>query len=152
MEGTSKIVGLIARDENLHTAITQNIMKNWRDNPDEGFQDIVKDNEQKVYDMYRLAVANEKKWAEYLFSKGSLLGLNADMLGGYIEWLANNRLKSLGYDKIFDAPTNPIGGWLNSFTDSSKVQVAPQETEISSYKIGARDTEIDSSDFDEFEL
>ena len=92
--------------------------------------------------MYGMAVENEKKWADYLFSNGSLLGLNADMLKGYIEWLANTRLRSLGYNKIFDQTTNPIGGWLNSYTDSSKVQVAPQETEISSYKIGARDTEI----------
>ena len=152
MEGNSKIIGLIARDENLHAAITQNIMKYWRENEDEGFQDILKLNEQKVYDMYGLAVENEKKWGEYLFSQGSLLGLNADMLSGYIEWLANNRLKSLGYNKIFDTSTNPIGGWLNSFTDSSKVQVAPQETEISSYKIGARDTEISSSEFEDFDL
>ena len=152
MEGNAKIIGLIARDENLHAAITQNIIKNWRQNEDEGFQQILKDNTQKVYDMYGLAVENEKKWAEYLFSRGSLLGLNADMLNGYIEWLANNRLKSLGFDKIFDAPTNPISGWLNSFSDSSKVQVAPQETEISSYKIGARDTDINESEFDEFEL
>ena len=152
MEGNAKIIGLIARDENLHAAITQNIMKYWRENEDEGFQDILKNNEQKVYDMYGLAVENEKKWGEYLFSQGSLLGLNADILSGYIEWLANNRLKSLGFNKIFDAPTNPIGGWLNSFSDSSKVQVAPQETEISSYKIGARDTEIAEEEFADFDL
>lgn len=152
MEGNAKIIGLIARDENLHAAITQNIIKYWKENKDEGFQQVVKDNEQKIYDMYGLAVENEKKWAEYLFSQGSLLGLNADVLNGYIEWLANNRLKSLGFNKIFDATTNPIGGWLNSFSDSSKVQVAPQETEISSYKIGARDTEIDESEFDDFAL
>ena len=102
--------------------------------------------------MYGLAAENEKKWGEYLFSQGSLLGLNSEMLSGYIEWLANSRLRSLGYNKIFDQPTNPIGGWLNSFTDSSKVQVAPQETEISSYKIGARDTEIDEEVFEDFDL
>tara|TARA_R110001592_G_scaffold6516_1_gene34921 strand:- start:1925 stop:3001 length:1077 start_codon:yes stop_codon:yes gene_type:complete len=152
MEGNAKIIGLIARDENLHAAITQNIIKYWRENKDEGFQQVVKDNEQKIYDMYGLAVENEKKWADYLFSQGSLLGLNADVLKGYIEWLANSRLRSLGFDKIFDQTTNPIGGWLNSYTDSSKVQVAPQETEISSYKIGARDTEINEQEFEDFNL
>lgn len=94
----------------------------------------------------------KRSGGEYLFSQGSLLGLNAEMLSGYIEWLTNTRLRSLGYDKIFDQPTNPIGGWLNSFTDSSKVQVAPQETEISSYKIGARDTEIGEEEFEDFDL
>ncbi len=152
MEGNSKIIGLIARDENLHAAITHNILKNWRENEEEGFQQILKDNEQKVYDMYGLAATNEKQWAEYLFSQGSLLGLNTEMLSGYVEWLANTRLRALGYNKIFDQPTNPIGGWLNSFNDSSKVQVAPQETEISSYKIGARDTEINESEFANFDL
>jgi ribonucleotide reductase beta subunit family protein with ferritin-like domain len=152
MEGNAKIIGLIARDENLHAAITQNIMKYWREEKSEGFQQIMKDNKQKIYDMYGLAAENEKKWGEYLFSQGSLLGLNAEMLSGYIEWLTNTRLRSLGYDKIFDQPTNPIGGWLNSFSDSSKVQVAPQETEISSYKIGARDTEINEAEFSDFDL
>jgi ribonucleotide reductase beta subunit family protein with ferritin-like domain len=152
MEGNSKIVGLIARDENLHAAVTQNILKYWKENKDEGFQEIVENNKQRVYDMYGLAVENEKKWAEYLFSQGSLLGLNSQMLCGYVEWLANTRLRSLGYDKIFDQPTNPIGGWLNSFNDSSKVQVAPQETEISSYKIGARDTKINEEEFENFDL
>ncbi len=152
MEGNAKIITFIARDENLHVAITQNIMKNWRDNKDEGFQDILKENEQKVYDAYGLAVENETKWAEYLFSKGSLLGLNAEVLKLYVQWLANNRLRSLGYKALYDVKTNPISGWLDSYFDSSKVQVAPMETEISSYKIGGRNTDIKNEDFADFKL
>lgn len=152
MEGNAKIIGLIARDENLHVAITMNIMKYWAENEDEGFQKILKDNRQKVYDVYGHAVEVEKNWCDYLFSKGSLLGLNSDIVKGYVEWLANNRLTQLGYDKIFDVKSNPIGGWLDSYMDSSKVQVAPQETEISSYKIGARNTEIKDKEFENFSL
>jgi len=152
MEGNAKIVGLIARDENLHVAITNNILRYWRDNEDEGFQKIVKDNKQKTIDMYAQAVQTEKEWADYLFSKGSLLGLNKDIMNNYVEWLANNRLTSLGYEKIYDIKSNPISGWLDSYMDSSKVQVAPQETEISSYKIGARDTELKDKEFEEFTL
>ena len=152
MEGNAKIIGLIARDENLHVAITNNIMKYWAENPDEGFQQIVADNKQKVIDMYAQAVEVEKNWCDYLFSKGSLLGLNGDVIKGYVEWLANNRLTSIGYGKIYDVKPNPIGGWLDSYMDSSKVQVAPQETEISSYKIGARNTEIKEKEFDNFSL
>jgi ribonucleotide reductase beta subunit family protein with ferritin-like domain len=152
MEGNAKILSFIARDENLHVAITQNIMKNWRDNPEEGFQDIYKTNEQKVYDTYALAVDNESRWADYLFSKGSLLGLNADVTKGYIQWLANHRLVSMGYKKIYDIKVNPLAGWLDSYTDSSKLQVAPQETEISAYKIGGRNTTIEKGAFKGFEL
>ena len=152
MEGNAKIIKLIARDENLHVAITQNIIQYLRDNRDEGFQDIIKDNEQKIYDAYGLAVQQEKSWAEYLFSKGNLLGLNADIMKGYVEWLANNRLTSLGYKKIFDVKKNPLGSWYDQFMNSEKVQVAPQETEISSYKIGARDTNINFESFANIEL
>lgn len=152
MEGNAKVVGAVARDENLHTAITQNIMKYWRDNEEEGFQDIVKANEQKVYDVYALAVKNELLWAEYLFSKGSLLGLNFNVIKGYIEWLANNRLASMGYKKIFDSKVNPIAGWFDSYLDSSKVQQLPQEVQKSSYKIGGRNVEIKDSDFSSISL
>jgi len=143
---------LIARDENLHVAVSHNVLNYLRDNPDEGFQEIVKNNEQKVYDAYGLAVQQEKRWAQYLFSQGSLLGLNADVLCGYVEWLANNRLGSLGYKKIFETKKNPLGTWYDQFMNSGKVQVAPQETEISSYKIGARDTQVDMKTFEGIEL
>lgn len=152
MEGNGKIIKFIARDENLHVAISKNVLDYLRDNEDEGFQDIIKANEQKVYDAYNMAVEQEKRWVDYLFSKGSLLGLNSEILKNYIEWLANNRLSSLGYKKIFEIKKNPLGNWYDQFMNSDKVQVAPQETEISSYKIGARDTQVDFSIFENIEL
>lgn len=152
MEGNAKILSFIARDENLHVAITQNILKNWRENKNEGFQDIVEAGEQKIYDAYQLAVENESKWADYLFSQGSLLGLNADVMKGYIQWLANHRLTSMGYKKLYDVKSNPIAGWLDSYTDSSKLQNAPQETELSSYRIGGRNTTIEDKDFNGIQL
>lgn len=152
MEGNAKIISLIARDERLHVSITQNIMKHWREDKSEGFYDIMKANEQKIYDAYGVAVESEKKWSEYLFSEGGLLGLNPELLKQYVEWLANNRLVSLGYKKIYDQKNNPLSGWLDSYSDSSKLQVAPQETEISSYKIASRNTEIDSGEFKDISL
>lgn len=152
MEGSVKNITLIARDENIHFSITQNIFKYWKEREDEGFQKVLKDNEQKVYDTFALAVQNEKNWADYLFSKGSLLGLNAESLKGYVEWLANSRLVSLGYKKIYDQKKNPIGGWLDSYGNSSKVQVAPQETEITSYLIGAGNVNISDSAYNDIEL
>lgn len=152
MEGNGKIIKFIARDENLHVAVSKNVLDYLRDNEDEGFRDIIKANEQKVYDTYSMAVDHEKRWADYLFSKGNLLGLNAEILKSYIEWLANNRLASLGYKKIFEVKKNPLGNWYDQFMNSDKVQVAPQETEISSYKIGARDTQVDFTIFENIEL
>lgn len=152
MEGNGKIIKLIARDENLHVAVSNNVLHYLRDNEDEGFKETVKKNEQKVYEAYQMAVKHEKRWADYLFSKGSLLGLNADILKQYVEWLANNRLASLGYKRIFEIKKNPLGTWYDQFMNSDKVQVAPQETEISSYKIGARNTQINHSEFSDIDL
>jgi len=151
MEGNSKIINLISRDENLHVAITQNILKYLRDNPDEGFQSTFKKSEEKIYEFYRAAVDAEKNWADYLFSKGSLVGLTPESLKQYVEWLANNRLTSLGLKKLYETKTNPLAGWLDSFYDSKKVQVAPQETEISSYVKGV-DSKLDDKAFDDFKL
>lgn len=152
MEGSAKIIGEIARDENLHVAITQNIIKNWRNKEEEGFQQILEDNEQLVYDLFGLAVNNEKKWADYLFSKGSLLGLNVEILHNYIEWLANTRLVAIGYKKIFDQKKNPVSGWSSRYFDSSKVQVAPQESELESYLVGSANTILEDNDFNDIKL
>jgi len=152
MEGSAKIIGEIARDENLHVAITQNIIKNWKNHEEEGFQKIVADNEDKVYELYRVAVKNEKNWADYLFSRGSLLGLNTEVLHGYIEWLANTRLQALGYKRIFNQKTNPVSGWSTRYFDSSSVQVAPQESELESYLVGSANTTLNDSDLDNITL
>jgi ribonucleoside-diphosphate reductase beta chain len=152
MEGNAKIIKFIQRDEALHFAVTQNLLKILRDEDDEGFTTITKKSEDKIYAFYEQAAHNEIAWAEYLFSKGSLLGLNAEVLSGYSKWLCDARLRSLGYKKIFNQKSNPISGWLDSYLDSSKVQVAPQETEISAYRMGARNTNIVETDFHDLTL
>ena len=152
MEGSAKIIGEIARDENLHVAITQTIIKNWKNRKEEGFQEILAKNEEKIYELYRLAVENEKKWATYLFSKGSLLGLNAEILHAYIEWLANTRLAAIGYKQIFEQKKNPVSGWSTRYFDSTAVQVAPQESELESYMVGSANTSLKDSDFEDFKL
>jgi ribonucleoside-diphosphate reductase beta chain len=152
MEGNAKIINLISRDENLHVAITQNIFKILRDNPKEGFQEIVKKNEDRVYEAYRMAVDAEKEWADYLFSRGNLIGLTSDSLKNYVEWLADSRLTSMGYKKIYNVKSNPLSGWLDSFYDSKKIQVAPQETEITSYIVGGVTQDVTNETFKGFSL
>jgi len=152
MVGNADIVKLIQKDESLHVAITQNIFKYWKQNSDEGFQEILKHNEGAIYESYRLAVKHEEEWIHYLFSKGSLIGLNPEILILYIKWLADNRLQSLGYKKLFNVKTNPMGGWLDSYLDETKLQVAPQEKEITSYKIAAQTNDLNEADFKDFKL
>ena len=136
----------------VHFGITQNLLKILKEEDKEGFASIVKKSEDKIYAFYEQAAKNEIESAEYLFKNGSLLGLNAEVLGGYAKWLCDNRLRSLGYKKIFNQKDNPIAGWMDSYMDSSKVQTAPQETELQSYKIGARKTDISDDDFNDLKL
>lgn len=141
----AKIIRLIAKDEALHVAITQNIIKYWRSNEEEGFFNILKSSDDLVYEMFKTSVNSEKDWASYLFSKGSLIGFNESNVHDYIEWLANNRLSSLGYNKIFQCKKNPIGSWLLEYLDPSLSQSAPQEQNLTTYQIGNRNNVIDKS-------
>lgn len=144
MEGNAKELTLIARDENQHLAMTQKLINILRKESSEGFQEVIKDTEDEVIGMYLDAAQDEKEWAEYLFKDGTILGLNSDILGKYMEYITNQRLKSIGYKKLFNQNSNPIP-WIDSYLGDSKVEVLPQETEISSYVIGSLDGTVDES-------
>ena len=138
MEGSAKIISLIARDEATHLNLSTQVIKNWiqgKDDPE--MVKIAKECEKEVYEMWKTCVAEEKAWAEYLFKDGSIIGLNDTLLHKYVEYIANRRLKALGYDTIFDQPvnTNPLP-WTQHWLSSAGLQVAPQETEVESYIIG----------------
>jgi len=138
MEGSAKIISLIARDEAQHLAISTHILKLWlqgKDDPD--MKMIADDCTEEVYSLWKKCVEEEKLWADYLFRDGSMIGLNSSLLHQYVEYIANRRLKALGYETIFNQPvnTNPLP-WTTHWLSSSGLQVAPQETEVESYIIG----------------
>ena len=154
MEGNAKIIKLIARDEALHLTGTQhmlNLMRDGKDDPD--MQAIAIECEAEVIQMFKEAANQEKEWAEYLFRDGSMIGLNAQILKQYLEYITNIRMSALNMQPIFEQTTNPLP-WLNHWLDSDNVQVAPQETEITSYLVSAIDNTIDSEDedFSDFKL
>jgi ribonucleoside-diphosphate reductase beta chain len=149
MEGNAKIISLINRDENLHLAFTQNVLKALRDNKDEGFQHIVKECEGTVIEMYEDAAKEEMQWANYLFKDGSILGLNEKILIQYMQHLVNKRMRGIGLPGIFDDTPNPIN-WISNWTESKRVQIAPQESEIESYKIGSFKQNVEGMDLGEY--
>jgi len=153
MEGSSKIISLIARDESQHLVITQNIIKNWANGDDPMILEIMKEEEENVYEMYKSAVDEEKLWAEYLFKDGSMIGLNAKLLGSYVEYIANRRMKAIGLKPIFDTPmsNNPLP-WTQHWLNSKMMQNAPQETEIESYVIGGIKQDVQKDSFAGFKL
>lgn len=152
MEGNAKVIKLIARDEALHLSGTQHMINLLKDGHDDAeFIDIAKEQEQKVYEIFRHAAEQEKEWADYLFKDGSMIGLNASILKDYVEYITNIRIKALKLDPIFENKTNPLP-WMNNWLVSDNVQVAPQESEISSYLVGQVDTDVKKDDFSNFSL
>lgn len=151
MVGNSQIIELINRDENVHLALTQNILTYLRKNEDEGFQEVVNSCEEEVVQMYLDAANEEMEWAKYLFKDGSMIGLNADILIEYMKYLTGKRMRAIGLKESFGVTKCPIN-WIKKYTESSSVQVAPQEREISSYKIGAIKSDANTADFSDFDL
>ena len=141
MEGNAKIIKLIARDENLHLAGTQQILKLLTKDPE--FAKIKEDTKSECTQMFLSVVDQEKEWAEYLFRDGSMIGLNAELLKEYIEYIATKRMKSVGLGSPFDVINNPLP-WTQKWIGGVATQVAPQETEISSYIVGG--VKMDATD------
>ncbi|AZR83158.1 MULTISPECIES: class Ia ribonucleoside-diphosphate reductase subunit beta [Piscirickettsiaceae] len=152
MEGNAKVIKLIARDEALHLSGTQhiiNLMREGKDDPE--MMQIAKENEDMVYQIFREAAEQEKEWADYLFKDGSMIGLNAGILKDYVEYITNTRIRAVKLDPIFEQKSNPLP-WMNNWLVSDNVQVAPQESEISSYLVGQVDSTVGKDDFNDFAL
>ena len=153
MEGSAKIISLISRDENQHLVLTQQILKKWMDGDDPEMKEIAEEERNNVIGMFKNAVEEEKEWAEYLFSGGSMIGLNDKLLNQYVEWIANKRMKALGFDPIYDQPlkNNPLP-WTQHWISSKGLQVAPQETEVESYVVGGIKQDMKKNAFSGFKL
>ena len=145
MEGNAKIIKLIARDENIHLASTQHLLKILIKD-DKDFAKIAKEEETNNVQMFVDAIEQEKQWAEYLFKDGSMIGLNAKLLGDYIEWIGHKRMLSAQVPSPYKGGSNPLP-WTQKWIQGQDVQVAPQETEITSYVIGGVKKDIDDDSF-----
>ena len=153
MEGSAKIISLIARDESQHLALTQKILYKWKKGDDPDMQQIANEEKENVRQMFANAVNEEKDWANYLFSNGSMIGLNEKLLHQYIEWVANRRMKAIQLETLYDIPArnNPLP-WTEHWLNSKGQQNAPQETEIESYIVGGIKQDVDAKTFSGFKL
>lgn len=150
MEGNAKIIKLICRDENLHLGGTVYLLKSLpKEDPD--FAKIAKETEQECIALYESVAEQEKDWARYLFKDGSMVGLNERMLCDYVEWLANRRMRTIGLDTKYKGGADPLP-WTHKWISGADVQVAPQETEITSYRLGGIKKDVDNSSFKGFSL
>ena len=150
MEGNAKIIKLICRDENVHLGSTQTLLKLMpKDDPD--FARIQQETQDEMVQLFVDAVDQEKAWADYLFKDGSMIGLNAQLLHEYVEWTANKRMLAAGLPSPYKGGSNPLP-WTQKWIAGAEVQVAPQETEISSYVIGGTKQDVNGSTFQGMKL
>jgi ribonucleoside-diphosphate reductase beta chain len=150
MEGNAKIIKLIARDENVHLGSTQTLLKLLpQDDPD--YASIKEETRVECEQMFLAAAAQEKDWAHYLFKDGSMIGLNEQLLSHYVDWLTCKRMTAVGLDCGIKPGSNPLP-WTQKWIAGAEVQVAPQETEISSYVIGGTKQDVDQNTFKGFSL
>ncbi|ADD79418.1 class Ia ribonucleoside-diphosphate reductase subunit beta [Candidatus Riesia pediculicola] len=152
MEGNAKIIKLIARDEALHVTGTQhmiNIMQSSKE--DKEMIEISKECLMICQKIFLNVSDQEKRWADYLFSNGNLIGLNKKILKEYIDYITEVRMRAIGLKKDLIKKINPIP-WINAWLSSDNIQSAPQETEVSSYLVGQVDTKVDLNKLSNFEL
>lgn len=140
-------------DEALHMNFTAMIINTLRSGKEgELFQQVVNECEAEALEIYRSAAEQEKEWCDYLFKDGSMIGLNSKILKKYVEYITNVRMEQAGFKSIFpDSKTNPVP-WVTNWTSSDNVQVAPQETEITSYLVGQVESDLNDESFDDFDL
>jgi ribonucleoside-diphosphate reductase beta chain len=150
MEGNAKIIKLICRDENLHLAGTQMLLKVLvTDDPD--FARIAGETAGRSVQLFRDAVTQEKAWVNFLFKDGSTIGLNEKLLSDYVEWIANKRMVAVGLRPAYKTGSNPLP-WTQKWIAGSDVQVANQEVESSSYVGGGTKQDVNGSTFTGFTL
>ena len=153
MEGSAKLLSLIARDEATHLNLSTHVIKAWQKGDDKGMSKVIKGLDKTVIEMFKKCVEEEKAWAKHLFKDGSIIGLNERLLGTYVEWIANKRLRALGFDPLYDvgANQNPLP-WTQHWLSSKGLQVAPQETEVESYIVGGIKQDVQKGQFKKFSL
>ena len=140
--GNGNIISLILQDELLHKDWTAYII-NQVAKDDPRFAEIKIEAESEVYGIYRDVIREEKEWAEYLFQKGPVIGLNANILCDFVDYTAVLALKEIGIKYQSTAPrTTPIP-WFNKHSDPSKKQTALQESESVNYVIGVMSDDLD---------
>ena len=143
--GNGNIIGLILQDEILHKEWTAWLI-NQVVKEDPRFakaKELCKD---EVYAMYEEVILEEKQWADYLFTKGTVVGLNANILKDFVDFMSAKALKEIGVKYLGDTPKSTPIPWFNKHVNISNKQTALQENESTNYIIGAMGDSLDYSE------
>lgn len=141
--GTTKNLKFICRDENQHLALTQMMLRLLKTKQDEGFVKEFAEMEDELLQLYVDAYKEECEWIDYIFSQGSVIGLNAEISKEYLMYVINRRVKAVGFKALFEGKSkNPIP-WIESYINMDKNELLPQQTELANYVSGGVDMSVD---------
>ena len=146
--GNGNIIQLILQDEMLHKEWTAWLI-NQVIKEDARFAAVKTECEAEVYQMYLDVIREEKAWADYLFNKGPVIGLNANILKDFVDFTAFNALKEIGIKYTEEHPRSTPIPWFTKHVDTSKKQAALQETESTNYVIGVMSDQLDYEELPE---
>lgn len=148
MEGNGKIIGLINRDEFLHQGGTHFILTRWLRGVDcPEMSKVVQENQHLITEIFKQVAEQEKEWSKWLFKEGTVIGLNEKIVNQYVEYRTDKCLIELGQAPLFGITKDPLP-WVSAYTNSADVQIAPQESELSSYIVGGLDSDISDLDME----
>jgi ribonucleoside-diphosphate reductase beta chain len=150
MEGNAKIIKFIARDENIHLAFTQQLIRALPKS-DPHFIKIAEECKDEVEQIFKDVAQQEKDWAKYLFKDGSMLGLNSDLLADFVDHRSWKCANAIGVTYIPKSRENNLP-WTSKWIGGSEVQVAPQETQQTQYTVGGIDNDVTEGAFKGFVL
>lgn len=146
MEGSAKIIKLIARDEQQHLALGSHVIKTLsKDDPI--YTQIAGDRHKDIVNIYEEAAEQEKEWAKYLFSKGSILGLNENILNEYVDYLLVKRKFAMGLSSTNKGKQDHPIPWVEKWYSNANTQVAPQEVELSGYLTSTVKDDLKDAEF-----
>ena len=140
--GNGNIISLILQDELLHTEWTAWLINNVVKD-DNDFVQIQAATSSEVYNLYMAVINEEKSWAEYLFKKGVVIGLNAEILKDFVDYTAFQKLKDIGIKYQENHPKSSPIPWFNKHVNINKKQTALQENESTNYVIGVMSDTVD---------
>ncbi len=137
MLGSAQMIRFIQRDEVTHLVLFQNMIRTVkRENP----EFFTKEFNDEIYAMFREAVELESNWGKYI-TQGQILGLTDDIIEQYIQFLADERLKAVGMEKIYNVE-HPIK-WVDNFSKFNDQKTNFFEGNVTNYSKG-------SLNFDDF--
>jgi ribonucleoside-diphosphate reductase beta chain len=131
MLGSAQMIRFIQRDEVTHLVLFQNIINTLKKEKPDLFTEAVK---QEIISMFKEAVQLEVNWGVHI-TDGQILGLTDDILEQYIQYLADDRLKAIGFDPIYNV-TNPIS-WVDDFAKFNDQKTNFFEGTVTNYSKGS---------------